>query len=257
MKDTYHDKRTFFGIIFHIGTDCKNKKNRISVTVDGVSCNLLGDALRSQAETVMGLMKAYKEPKLPFAGITSEQIAREQQRMNDQYGFVVWSNRMAGTDEDCAGRVENDPDYFLGMSEDAVRQISEEACAEDRDILRDEFANIWVNGVLIYGTVKRWNGEKAVFKIVKKLRDIFSIFTGDYCTLYIKDGELKAESCHHDGTDHFTIRTFKEDIDPEVFCQADTVETDTESLVSILSKHFGWIQFLEAKQNGHDSEKKA
>ena len=38
--------------------------------------------------------------------------------------------------------------------------------------------------------------------------------------------------------------------------QADTVETDTESLVSILSKHFGWIQFLEAKQNGHDSEKR-
>lgn len=89
-------------------TDSEN--DPVSVTIAESSCELPGKALRSQVKTVMGLMEAYEKPKLPFVGITSEQIAREQQRMNDQYGFVVWSNQMAGTDEDCADRVEDDPD---------------------------------------------------------------------------------------------------------------------------------------------------
>ena len=221
-------------------TDSEN--DPVSVTIAESSCELPGEALRSQVKTVMGLMEAYEKPKLPFVGITSEQIAREQQRMNDQYGFVVWSNQMAGTDEDCADRVEDDPDYFLGMSEDEVRQISIEACVEDRDTLKDEFDNIRVNGILIYGSVGSWDGRKVAFKVGEALRDIFNVFTGDYGTLYIKGGELRAENCHHDGTDHFTIRTFKEGVDPNAF---DSM-SDTESLVPALNKHFGWKQFSEA-----------
>lgn len=245
-------KEHFPELYFILEMIAKSGNDAISVEIAGLSCTLPGEDLRSQAQKAMEMLDAYKEPELPFKGITSEQIIREQQYMNDRYGFVVWSNRMAGTDEDCADRVENDPDYFLGMSEDEVRQISYDACTEDRDFLKDEFDSIQVNGILIYGTIGRWDGAKPGFKTVKTLRDIFGIFTGDDCTLYIKDGELRAENCHHDGTDCFTIRTFKEGVDPEKFCYIDAVQLDTESLVPMLNKHFGWRQFLEEKE---ESEK--
>ena len=90
--------------------------------------------------------------------------------MNDRYGFVVWSNRTAGTDENCADLVKNDPDYYLGMSEDVVRQISYEACMEEQDILKNEFDSIGVNKVLIFGIIGRWDGAKAAFKVADKIK---------------------------------------------------------------------------------------
>lgn len=237
----------------------KSKNDTVDVIIERLARDFSGKSLRSQAEKVMELMDAYEEPTLPFADVTSEQITEKQQHMNDRYGFVVWSNRTAGTDEDCADLVKNDPDYYLGMSEDVVRQISYEACMEEQDILKNEFDSIGVNKVLIFGIIGRWDGAKAAFKVADKLRDVFRVFTDNYATLYIKNGELRAENVHHDGTDSFIIRTFKEDVDPDEFYRldSDTIEADTESLVPVLNKHFGWKQLLETDEQADEESLKA
>lgn len=199
-------------------------------------------AFKEEAEKLIQFMDSYKEPELPFKDITTEQIEKAIKDHENHYGFVVWSNKMAGSDEDCAERVKNDPDNYLGWSEDDVRTVSYEANAEERDIMKAELDSIDVNHILIYGTFGRWDGAKPACVIKDSIVDAFELFTGDDCTMYINDGQLRVENAHHDGTDRFSIYTFREDVDVEEKCWETQQEVlkDTMSLVPILVKHFGW-----------------
>lgn len=199
-------------------------------------------AFIEEAEKLIGLMESYKEPELPFAGISAEQIEKAFADHNARYGFVIWSNQMAGTEEDCADRVKADPDSYLGWSEEEVRQACYESCSEDRDIVKSTMSTMGISHILIYGALGRWDGPKAVCSVRHSILDVFDAFTGDGCTLYIQDGHLKIENAHHDGVDHFTVYGFREGLDVEN-AQWETKEDvlrDTVSLVPALDKHFGW-----------------
>lgn len=191
-----------------------------------------------EAKKALKFLETYEEPKLPFGDVTEEQIKEEFSRLEEKYGLVVWSNLLAGTDEDCAYRVRQDPDYFLGMSEDDVRRLSMDDYAEDREYIRQELEKVSVNGVLCTGTIGRWDGPQAREFLLGSLSDVFSVFRGDDNTLYVKDGQLRAENGHHDGVDRFTFYTFREGFVPEDYS---TGRDDVlESIVPALDSHFGW-----------------
>lgn len=197
---------------------------------------------REEAEKLVAFMDSYVEPELPFGDVSTEQIEKAFADHESKYGFIVWSNQMAGTEEDCAERVKNDPENYLGWSEEDVRQASYESYSEDLDIIKNEMDSISVNHILIYGTFGRWDGAKPACVIKDSLLPLFELFTGDGCTLYIKDGNLHVENVHHDGTDKFTIYTFRDSLDVEDArweSQKDVLR-DTVSLVPVLDKHFGW-----------------
>ena len=211
------------------------------ISADTILKDTNADELREEAEKVLAMIDNYKEPELPFKNVTQEDIDKAFTGMDERYGFVIWSNYLAGSDEDCAARVKDDPDYYIGLSEDMVRQMSYESYSEDRDILKEAFA-MFEGPILITGTVGRWDGKRPVFTVKQELNDIWSVFTGNTCTLYIKDDMLKAENCHHDGTDSFDVYMFKKDFDPE----ADECTTKNDvlkgaiSAVPILNKCFRW-----------------
>lgn len=207
--------------------------------------NLVGvkaDILKEQAEKILNFMEGYTEPVLPFKDVTREQIQKSYDTLKKQYGFVIWSNRLADTDEACADIVQNNPDEYLGYSEDDMRLIANEFNNEEKESLKAEFDQISINGLIVTGTIARWDGQKPAFGIRDSLNNIFDTFTGNEYTLYIQDGQLKGENIHHDGTDHYTFYTCKEGMDPESICYIERIDTraDIESLVPILSKHFGW-----------------
>lgn len=196
--------------------------------------------LKEEAGKVLDLMDNYKEPVLPFANVTQEQIRKTYADLEEKYEFVVWSNSIAGSDEDCANYVRTDPDYFLGMSEDEVRSIALAYNADDRETIRKELADMDTDDILITGTLGRWNGPRPVSKIITNPSEIFSVFNGgDECTLYIKNGDLLAENVHHDGTDRFKFQ----------------IQTDGgyESIVPVMDRHFGWE--LTDKKGDDDDDK--
>lgn len=246
-KDSFPELCSVLGMI----TGSKNEQ--VTVAVEGLSYDLGGDALREQARQVCRILDSYREPVLPFKDVTQEEINREDRRLMDRYGFVIWTNSQAGTDVDCARRVKDDPEYFLGMPEDEVRRMSIEANEEDRDILLTEFGSVSTNSILVIGTVGHWTGRKSVHTAMGALGEVFRLLTGDECTLYVRDGDLQAENVHHDGTDYFTIRMFKDGADPEMFVPGHTVVEETESLVPVLASHFGWSvpQATEDGDSGH------
>ena len=98
------------------------------------------ERLKAEARNAVPVLESYVEPVLPFRDVTEEQIEKEREYVNRQYGFVIWSDALYGTDEDCACRVNEDPEQFLGMSEDEVRQISFEAGQDDLNLLKGEQA---------------------------------------------------------------------------------------------------------------------
>lgn len=199
--------------------------------------------LKKEAEKLLELMDGYKEPVLPFQHVTDEQIEKVTDSLKEQYGFIVWSCLFAGSDEECANIVRNDPDYYLGYSEEDVRLISINSNNEDRVYLMDEFSKIPINGLIITGTVGRWNGTVPAWGVKESLNDLFAVFCGN-CDpiLYIKDGQLKAEVHHHDGVNNYVFYTCKEDVDPQSLEYMEHPEDSGElkSLVPVLAEHFNW-----------------
>ena len=200
--------------------------------------------LKEEAVKVLNMMDDYKEPVPPFQHITKEQAQKAFDDLEKQYGFVIWSTLLAGTDEACVDMVQSDPDYYLEYSEDAIRQLTIEANNEECEFLMEEFAKISVNSLVVTGTIARWDGPKPAFGIRKSLKDLFEAFTGNGCVLYIKDGELRGENHHHDGIDYYTFYTCKKGVNPEFtrfrYIDQKSISDDVESLVPALVKHFGW-----------------
>lgn len=200
------------------------------------------ERLKAEARKAVPVLESYVEPVLPFRDVTEEQIEKERESIDRQYGFVIWSDALYSTDEDCARRVNEDPEQFLGMSEDEVRQMSFEAGQEDLDLLKGEMLNAYGASVVVIGTIGRWNGTMQCWKFCTDIRDAFGALTGDQCTVYLKDGEIRMENVHHDGTDSFMVRRIKPGVDLDDLedrC-TDCVMDATESLASAMCSYFGW-----------------
>ena len=73
-----------------------------------------------------------------------------------------------------------------------------------------------------------------------------------YCKFYVEDGDFHMEEAHHDGTNHFIFRAWKdgvtEDEKDEVrnacYCASDDllplIEKYTDSLAPMIAKVYGW-----------------
>ncbi len=220
-------------------------------------------ALAKEAKTALTLLGICKEPKFPFEGMlddaSAHMFANECAALEKAYGFVVWTNQQAGSDEACADIVRSDPDYYFGMPEADVRQISYDSCRENMDILKSGFDAIDAGTILIIEKIGRWNGEKYGYSLTEKMGDVFTVFTGDDCTLYIEDGQLKAENRHHDGIDYFTFFKIKDDVNLDKYlgCTAKELmahEELMESLVPVLNSHFKWDLEKERSKDDGKSE---
>lgn len=191
-----------------------------------------------EAEILLKLMDAYEPPKLPFGYITDEEIKKAWEDLKEQYGFVVWSDLLAGSDEDCADLARNNPETYLGYSEDEIREVSMQANHDEMGDLKEQFHMIDINGLIIIGTIGRWDGKYPVSKRAKSLADVFSVFTEEDGILYVKDGQLKAEVRHHDGRNYYTFYTCRKGIDLDEV--SELKPQDMESLVPLLADYFGW-----------------
>lgn len=65
-----------------------------------------------------------------------------------------------------------------------------------------------------------WNGRKIGYKeLGNNARDVLTVFCGDYVTLYSDGYNLCGEDYHHDGTNHYTFRVFKPNVNRDLFLE--------------------------------------
>lgn len=65
-----------------------------------------------------------------------------------------------------------------------------------------------------------WSGRKSGYKeLGYNARDVLSAFSGDYIKLYSDGYDLCGEDCHHDGTNYYTFRVFKPNVNRDLFLE--------------------------------------
>ena len=90
----------------------------------------------------------------------------------------------------------------------------------NEELLVDERINLNIQlsqPIIIIGDLGRWNGRVSGYKMIDSgnIKDCLYSDT-DYTEWYIdKYGDLRADAIHHDGTNHYLYRVFKNGVTPE------------------------------------------
>ena len=130
---------------------------------------------------------------------------------------IIWSNQSLDVDdwrEDYkefleANELDDDPN-----DEQALYEWMEET---NYDYLSDERVNLNVQlsqPIIVIGDIGRWNGRVMGYKDIPSgnIQDCLYADT-DYTEWYVdKYGDLRADATHHDGTNHYLYRVFKDGV---------------------------------------------
>lgn len=105
------------------------------------------------------------------------------------------------------------PDYSEEKLFDLMYDINSDYINDLRDNLDMQLSQ----SIIIIGDIGRWNGRVSGYKIIHSgnLKDCFYTEC-DYSEWYVdKLGDLRCEAVHHDGTNHYLYRVFKENVSEE------------------------------------------
>lgn len=134
--------------------------------------------------------------------------------------LLIWSNDICDYEEqdfiDSIREYHEDPEYNpteIELSEEFNDYLDAkyEALEYDLDI---ELPNC----ILQIADLGLWYGRKKCYGIRGcRLKEVLNAFKYDYCKLYCDQYNLKGRDIHHDGTNHYTFRVLRKDIDPDKF----------------------------------------
>ena len=139
-------------------------------------------------------------------------------RPNDRH--IIWSNQNLDVDdwrEDYkefleANELDDDPN-----DEQALYEWMEET---NYDYLSDERVNLNVQlsqPIIVIGDIGRWNGRVSGYKMIDSGNIKDCLYSDTDMTEWYVDryGDLRADAVHHDGTNHYLYRVFKDTASPE------------------------------------------
>lgn len=128
--------------------------------------------------------------------------------MNDRH--IIWSNHALDY-EDWKDYLEEE---YPELSENERISLMYEI---NGDRLDDERSNLNISlsqPILVIGDLGLWNGRRMAYKEIESgnIRDCLYSDT-DYSTWYVdKNGDFRCEAIHHDGTNHYLYRTYKDGV---------------------------------------------
>ena len=127
----------------------------------------------------------------------------------------------------------------------------------NRDYLDDERANLNIQlsqPILVIADLGLWTGRHSGYKVILSgnIRDcLYSEY--DYTTWYVdKQGDFRCDDVHHDGTNHYLYRVFKDSATEEqrevlcgkIYCGIATkadIDKVTRRLGDEIGKVYGWV----------------
>lgn len=123
---------------------------------------------------------------------------------------IIWSNYFLDYDDWKDELEEQYPD----LSEDERVSLMYEI---NSDYLGDERMNLNIQldrPILVIGDLGLWDGRRSGYKEIESgnIRDCLYADT-DYSTWYVdKLGDLRCDAIHHDGTNHYLYRAYKDGV---------------------------------------------
>lgn len=176
---------------------------------------------------------------------------------NDRH--IVWSNENLDL-EDWRDNLEEE---YPGHSDDKLYEIMFDTNAS---YLEDERANLNIQlaqPILVIAELGLWDGKHMGYKEIESgnIRDcLYS--NCDYTTWYVdKHGDFRCEDIHHDGTNHYLYRAYKDNasesqkarLKEKIYCdtatRADIVRI-TRRLGDEIGRVYGWSFPARQKERG-------
>lgn len=129
--------------------------------------------------------------------------------MNDKK-HIIWSNVNLDYDDWKFEMEEYYPELF---EEERIEKMYE----TNNDYLDDDRCNlnIKLNGpILVIADIGRWNGRFSGYREIESGNISDCLYTDmDYATWYVdKNGDFRCDAIHHDGTNHYLYRTYKDGV---------------------------------------------
>lgn len=145
-------------------------------------------------------------------------MSKSQNRTVDKH--IIWSDINLNPDD----WRDNYKD-FLGINEidgdpNDEHKLYEYMVETNGEYLSDERENLNVQlsqPIIVIGDIGRWNGRVMGYKMIDSgnIKDCLYSDT-DMTEWYVdKYGDLRADAVHHDGTNHYLYRVFKDTVSPE------------------------------------------
>ena len=148
---------------------------------------------------------------------------------------------------------ESTDEEYLSLPEDRLREIFYEANADNLD---DERCNLDIQlsaPILVIADLGLWYGRRTGYREIESgnIRDCLYSNT-DYTTWYVdKDGEFCCEAIHHDGTNYYRYRAYKDgvtdeqidDLKEKLYCGTATekdIDKVTRRLGNDIGQMYGW-----------------
>lgn len=123
---------------------------------------------------------------------------------------IIWSNENLDYEDWRDSLAEDYPDLTEAQREALMYELN-------ADYLDDERTNLNIQlsqPILVIADLGRWNGRVMGYKEILSgnIRDCLYSDT-DYSTWYMdKLGDLRCDAVHHDGTNHYLYRTYKDGV---------------------------------------------
>ena len=138
-----------------------------------------------------------------------------QIRTNDRH--IVWSDQNLDIEDWREGYKEYLEANELDLDPDDEQAIYEWMVETNGEYLSDERMNLDIQlsqSIIVIGDLGRWNGRVMGYKVIDSgnIKDCLYSDT-DFTEWYVdRYGDLRADAIHHDGTNHYLYRVFKEGV---------------------------------------------
>lgn len=136
-------------------------------------------------------------------------------RVNDRH--IVWSDQNLDIEDWREGYKEYLEANNLDLDPDDENAIYEWMVETNGEYLSDERMNLDIQlsqPIIVIGDLGRWNGRVMGYKMVESgnIKDCLYSDT-DFTEWYVdRYGDLRADAAHHDGTNYYLYRVFKEGV---------------------------------------------
>ena len=173
---------------------------------------------------------------------------------------IIWSN-----DIDYDDWREDLEEQYPDLTETERMELMYEL---NGDYLDDERSNLDIQlsrPILVVGDLGLWHGRRMGYKEILSgnIRDcLYSERDMDYSTWYVdKNGDLRCDAVHHDGTNHYLYRVYKDNVSQAqkdrlkekiyngTATRADIVRV-TRRLGDEIGKVYGWSFPTRQKERG-------
>ena len=130
---------------------------------------------------------------------------------------IIWSNMNLEADDWCDSYKEYLEINGLDDDPNDENKLYEYMVEANDDYLSDERRNLDIQfsqPIIVIGDLGRWNGRVTGYKMIDSgnIKDCLYSDT-DYTEWYVdKYGDLRANAVHHDGTNHYLYRVFKDGV---------------------------------------------